>query len=302
VSRWLDIYLLNVTTPLAIAAVLAVIALRRKPRLRRWRYEAIASGIWLIGVDFIGQSEPRSLVLFWFLVPIMSSLISRPLANRLYAQNLTPRDKIKLAQRIYKMTHRLFSSEGSIVLFAFLTLFALNKNAVGLLFSLSVLTLICYLRYVVGEFLSYHPILYLRAFERSAIFKTFHSVLVPAVATRHVIVGLSRSAEHRTLLKRSLGFTTASLYVTSETDWRDWVTRELGRAFVVIFDYSIESNSLVWELEQARNICGVEQLLILVGKDQGSLLDSSLRRIELGSSRRETRSVRQEIANWLQSL
>lgn len=229
--------------PLAVLSAFAVIALHKRPEHRRWRYEAIVAGIWLVAIDFIAQSGGSTSTTLWFFIPLMGSVIAHCATRRLRVDNVSLEEKIMSAQIVYRRTHILYSNSGSIVFFIVIAYFSLNKTATGLLIAFSILQIASYMRYTSGQFLGAHPILYLRAFGQKDVFKTFHALIVPAVAQTHVIVGLSRSKERKTLLKRPLGFTTASLYLSSEDNWREWVKLELSRAYGVLFDYSVESGT-----------------------------------------------------------
>jgi hypothetical protein len=158
-----------------------------------------------------------------------------------------------------------------------------------------------HVRFFCGEALSRRPIVYLRAFSQSAVFRTFHNVLSPALASKHVLIGLTPSKERKQLIKTRLGLSVASLYVVPDEVWQAWVQRELGRAYGVVVDLTVPTDNLAWELAETEKMCRPEQVIRLVRpEDSNSTLPNA--EIVVGSSRSQLRSARASLQKWLKRL
>jgi hypothetical protein len=101
---------------LLVAALTVIIALHRRPELRRLKYEAILIGTWVLGVDFLTSALGHTPLLLWALAPVASGLLAWPV-HRYIFQAGASLAQLAGASLAYRFTHSLFGSLGSVVLF-----------------------------------------------------------------------------------------------------------------------------------------------------------------------------------------
>lgn len=296
---------LIVACPLAVTAALiegvafaAIVFLQRRPELRRWKYEAITAGIWGFGLDGIVAGASLPLVLLWSLAPLLASLCVLPLQRALSGSGGNGGETRHLARRTYALTHHAFSSAASVLIFVVIAWSGAARHVGWTLLALLCLMGFAPTRFLAGEALARSPVLYLRAFSSKPVFRVFNKIIAPSISRMHVIVGLTPAAERRKLVRKSVGMSMASLYVVPDDVWRAWVQRELARAHAVVFDLSVPTENLSWEIAEARRLCSGNRISVLIRAGAAVDLPESTTRIVL----EKPRAARKALRSWLLGL
>lgn len=285
-----------------LVAFVAIVYFHRSPERRRWKYEAIFLGVWGFGLDLLESTGGKGLALLWVLAPVLASATMIPLHRLLLGTSHDRQVSLSRARSAYLATHRAFTAVGSIVALAGMMYFSKSGQTAGTLFILFVLLAFAQARYFAGEALTRFPVVYLRAFSSKDVFRTFSSIIAPAISSVHVIIGLTPARERKKLIKNRFGLSTASLYIVPDEVWQNWVQRELERAYAVIFDFSLATENLDWELGEALRICDSARMAMLVQDDLLVDAPQAIKRIILSKGWASTTKARQQLRSWLLSL
>jgi hypothetical protein len=289
----------DLVVPIIVVCFIGITITHRNAELRRWKYEAIGSGTWGLGIDFLAGPQNHGAVFAWLFAPLVAGLLTLPLHHWLFG----PTSKflsLTRARGSYKVTHQFFGSRGSGLMMLALLFF--GNSSIGILVTLLLFLVVLHARYYSGEALTRHPILYLRAFSENMVFRTFQTVVAPALSDRHVLIGLTPSKEKKQLIKGMFGLSVASLYVVPDAIWQRWVQNELARAYAVVFDLSVATDSLAWEIEQAAIACPPERILYLCGGQKSPTTSDRSTLINVTAEKGRIPSERSALRAWYASL
>lgn len=288
-----------------VAAFFATVYLHRRPDLRRWKYEAIATMTWAFGLEALLQADKAiagQLFLAWLIAPMLATAMTLPIHRLLFAPGANQGTLVNRSRHAFRATHTAFTTVGSLIAGVGLLYFGWSGKIAGLLLLLFALIAFVLIRYAAGESLARFPIIYLRAFSSKDVVRTFTRIVAPALSKLHVLVGLTLRRERKLLVKARFGPSAASLYVVPDDVWKSWVQSELRRSYAVLLDYSVPTENLDWELAEALRLNDASRVAILVGPTPVNNVPGTVRQIAIGDSIADRRKSRKELELWIRGL
>jgi hypothetical protein len=158
-------------------------------------------------------------------------------------------------------------------------------------------------RYVVVEIFKGRPILYLRSFHYDKAAEVFGQAIAPAISRFGVVRGLVNGEQTASVLFSRSSIWRLGLFATvPDSEWQEWVERELPAARLIIIDCSIASESVLWEIDTSMKYLVPERVLVLVNESAPQLAGVN----QLSALRYDTRQasiavLRSRIERWAQT-
>ncbi len=124
-------------------------------------------------------------------------------------------------------------------------------------------------RYAIGERLVRAPILYLRSFGYGAAPTAFARIVAPVARPRGVVVALAHQRQRPSDFFAVTDPTeiAARFVMVPDDEWQAWVETQMRTASVVVFDHSVDTESVRWERELAARLVPPERVIVLHHQD-----------------------------------
>lgn len=238
---------------------------------RRVKYELLAAALAVMSVpacfddpwnhaSIVGQ--PTALISAEYLGNMLSAafyfLLAGWLSCRILKKNPGRLSGNKVAD-FYWLTHSMRAAPAGMIAFA--PLFPGGGFFGGALAYLTA-------RFLFGEKALENPILYLRSFHDQNLSEVLAKIVMPEASRLGPVKSVAHDLQPASeIYRRATAIDSARLFVLSSKDWQESIAALLPHCRAVILDVSIPSQSVLWELEQARLQLSKERILVLVRQD-----------------------------------
>ncbi len=108
------------------------------------------------------------------------------------------------------------------------------------------------------------PILYFRSFRNQNSPTVFNKIIANSVNKFGVVQALSNKLQPPSKFHQDIDIPyQAHISIILDDKWKIWVKEKLKRAFAVIIDMTIDSESLSWEFNQAIDLVDLNRITVI---------------------------------------
>ena len=167
------------------------------------------------------------------------------------------------------------------------------------IFSKELFLVLLMIRYLIVERFRQQPVIYLRSFHYDDSADVFGDAIAPALAPFGVVKGLVHSQQTGGALFSRTSFWQLGLMATvPDAHWKDWVTKALRSAGLVIIDSSMPTGSIKWEIAAALHAVDGRRVLI-IARDQASTNSTvDVEVIKYGQGPKAMARLQRDITGW----
>jgi hypothetical protein len=156
------------------------------------------------------------------------------------------------------------------------------------------------IRYLIVERFRQQPVIYLRSFHYDDAAEVFGDAIAPAVAPCGVVKGLVHSQQTGGALFSRTSFWQLGLMATvPDARWKDWVTKALRSARLVIIDNSMPTGSIKWEIAAALQAVDPRRVLVIARDQAATNTTVDVEVIKYGQGRKAMAQLHRDIAGWV---
>jgi hypothetical protein len=166
-------------------------------------------------------------------------------------------------------------------------------------FSKDLMLVLLMIRYLTVERFRRTPVVYLRSFHYDDAAEVFGDAIAPALAPFGVVKGLVHSQQTGgALFSRTSIWQLGLMATVPDARWRDWVTKALRSATLVIVDSSVATESVIWEISAALHYVGQRCVLIITADQAPINTIGDVELIKYGKGGKAMKRLRRDIAGW----
>jgi hypothetical protein len=290
--------------PLIVCVIAGILVHFRPDHSRQLKYSLIMAGFPLLGLFLV----PRSILdavermlpaagisvsflkvallfctIFWsvLLVSIMAVLGGMWIRRQASTSQSQPRS---WEQLLFTVVHMRYAGPLIVVCF---------------FFSKDLMLVLLMIRYLTVERFRRQPVIYLRSFHYDDAATVFGDAVAPALAPFGVLKGLVHSQQTGgALFSRTSIWQLGLMATVPDARWRDWVTKALRSARLVIIDSSVATESVMWEISSALHYVGQRRVLIIATDQAPINTTGDVEVIKYGKGGKAMARLQRDIAGW----
>jgi hypothetical protein len=143
------------------------------------------------------------------------------------------------------------------------------------------------------------PVIYLRSFHYDDASNVFGDAVAPALAPFGVVKGLVHSQQTGgALFSRTSIWQLGLMTTVPDARWKDWVTKALRSAGLVIIDSSVPTGSVMWEISSALHYVDRRRVLIIASDRAPINTTDDVKVITYGQGPKAMARLQRDVAGW----
>ncbi len=166
-------------------------------------------------------------------------------------------------------------------------------------FSKELMLVLLMIRYLSVERFRRQPVIYLRSFHYDDAAKVFGEAVAPALTPFGVVKGLVHSQQTGgALFSRTSIWQLGLMTTVPDARWRDWVTKALRSAGLVIIDNSVPTESVMWEISSALHYVDRRHVLVIASDQAPINTTAGVEVVKYGQGPNAMARLQRDIADW----
>jgi hypothetical protein len=158
-------------------------------------------------------------------------------------------------------------------------------------------------RYFVLQRMLETPIIYLRSFSYAQAPVVLGKIVMPAARFLAPVLAISHDLQAADQIYRRTDPTEQiNLIRAPDKEWREQISQQLTRSLATIIDYTLQTEGVVWELEEAMRVVQRNRIIVLQSVDAERIPISDIKVITYSHSWRSQRKAKKELKHHLKDM
>lgn len=185
-----------------------------------------------------------------------------------------------------------------------LSLFAWGISDLPLARSYAVLgVLLMPLRYFVLQRMLEKPIIYLRSFSHAQASVVLGKIVMPAARFLAPVLAISHELQAADqIYRRTDPIEQINLIRAPDKEWREQISQQLSRSIAAVIDYTLQTEGVVWELEEAMRVVHRSRIIVLQSVEAERIPISDIKVITYSYNWRSQRKAKKELKQHLKDM